>query len=230
MPDIYSRSGADAVFKSTPTLFTQSSTTPCRASLSFFWFISCWYCPTPIDLGSIFTSSARGSCSLLAIDAALLCPTSNSGNSSVASLLAEYTEAPASLTIIYCTGFCISLIISAIICSDSRDAVPLPTDIRDILYLSTSAFTVFLVSSTLFCGAVGYTTVVSSTFPVLSTTASLQPVRNAGSHPSTFLPAIGGCIRSCSRFLPNTFIAPSSAFSVNSFRISRSTAGATSLL
>ena len=32
---------ADAVFKSTPTLFTLSSTTPLNASSSFFWFISC---------------------------------------------------------------------------------------------------------------------------------------------------------------------------------------------
>ena len=43
-----------------------------------------------MDLGSIFTSSARGSCTRLAIEAALLCPTSKLGNSSVASLLAEY--------------------------------------------------------------------------------------------------------------------------------------------
>ena len=32
---------ADAVFKSTPTLLTLSSTTPVSVSLSFFWFISC---------------------------------------------------------------------------------------------------------------------------------------------------------------------------------------------
>ena len=54
-----------------------------------------------MDFGSIFTSSASGSCSLLAMDAALLCPTSKFGNSSVASLLAEYTEAPASFTMMY---------------------------------------------------------------------------------------------------------------------------------
>ena len=29
-----------------------------------------------------------------------------------------------------------------------------------------------------------------------STTASLHPVRNAGSHPSTTWPVIGGCIKS----------------------------------
>ena len=72
-------------------------------------------------------------------------------------------------------------------------------------------------------------TFVSSTFPVASTTASLQPVRNAGSQPSTTFPAIGGCNKSCSKFLPNTLIAPSSAFSVRLLRISRSIAGAISL-
>ena len=37
---------------------------------------------------------------------------------------------------------------------------------------------------------------------------------------------IGGCMRSCSRFFPNTWIAPSSAFSVIRFLTSRSIAGA----
>jgi hypothetical protein len=36
IPDTYSRSGAEAVLRSTPTLFTQSSTTPDRVSDSFF--------------------------------------------------------------------------------------------------------------------------------------------------------------------------------------------------
>ena len=129
IPEIYESSGAEAVFKSTPTRLTQDSTTPERASLNFFWFISCWYCPTPIALGSIFTSSASGSCSRLAIEAALLCPTSNLGNSSLASLLAEYTDAPASLTITYCTFCGISFNSSTINCSDSREAVPFPREI-----------------------------------------------------------------------------------------------------
>ena len=225
-PEIYSSREADAVFKSTPTRFTQSSTTPCRVSLKFFWFMSCWYWPTPMDFGSILTSSANGSCSLLAIEAALRCPTSKFGNSSVASLLAEYTEAPASLTMTYCTCCGISLIRSTIIISDSRDAVPLPREIREMLYFLIRSFTTFLDSSTLFCGGVGKMTVVSSTFPVASTTASLQPVRNAGSQPSTTRPATGGCIRSCFKFLPNTLMAPASAVSVRELRISRSMAGA----
>ena len=87
---------------------------------------------TPMDCGSIFTSSASGSCSLLAMDAALLCPTSNFGNSSLASLLAEYTDAPASLTITYCTFSGISFNSSTINCSDSLDAVPFPSEINVI--------------------------------------------------------------------------------------------------
>ena len=179
-----------------------------------------------MDLGSIFTSSARGSCNLLAMDAALLCPTSKLGNSSVASLLAEYTEAPASLTITYCTGRSSSFNSSTITCSDSLEAVPFPTEIKSTLYFLISFFSSALDSSTLFCGAVGKITFVSSTFPVASTTASLQPVRNAGSQPKTTFPAIGGCNSSCSKFLPKTLIAPSSAFSVRSLRISLSIAGA----
>ena len=224
---MYDNSGAEAVFRSTPTLFTQSSTTPVRDSPSFFWFMSCWYCPTPMDLGSIFTSSASGSWSLLAMEAALLCPTSNFGNSSVASLLAEYTEAPASLTITYCTFSGISFKRSTMNCSDSREAVPFPREIRVILYFGmiffSRSFDALILAGVV--GAVGYMTVVPSTFPVASTTASLHPVRNAGSQPSTTCPVMGGCIRSWCRFFPNTSIAPSSAFSVSSFRISRSMAG-----
>ena len=179
-----------------------------------------------MDFGSIFTSSARGSCSLLAMETALLWPTSKLGNSSVASLLAEYTEAPASFTITYCTCSFNSFNSSTMICSDSLEAVPFPTEIKEMPYLQIRSFNIFFDSATLFWGAVGKMTTVSKTFPVLSTTASLQPVRNAGSQPNTTFPAIGGCMRSCSKFLPNTRIAPSCALSVSSLRISRSTEGA----
>ena len=99
IPDTYESNDGVAVFTSTPTLFTASSTTPVRLSDNFFWFTSCWYCPTPIAFGSIFTNSASGSWSLLAIDIAPLSETFISGYSSVASFDAEYTDAPASLTI-----------------------------------------------------------------------------------------------------------------------------------
>ena len=84
------------------------------------------------------------------MDTALLWPTSNAGNSSVASLLAEYTEAPASFTITYFTGSLISFNSSTITCSDSLEAVPFPTDIREMLYLWIISFKIFFDSSTLF--------------------------------------------------------------------------------
>ena len=84
----------------------------------------------------------------------------------MASLLALYTEAPASLTITYWTGLPASLMNSVMTCSDSLDAVPLPTLITETLYLFTRSFSTFLASRTLFCGAVGKITVVSRIRPV----------------------------------------------------------------
>ena len=37
---------------------------------NFVWSTSCWYCPTPIDFGSILTSSANGSVKRLPMDTA----------------------------------------------------------------------------------------------------------------------------------------------------------------
>ena len=76
--------GADAVLTSAPTAFTQSSTTASSFLASCDWLTSCWYCPTPMLLGSIFTSSASGSCSLRAIETAPRRLTSSSGNSAAA--------------------------------------------------------------------------------------------------------------------------------------------------
>ena len=100
MPAIYPSTLYDAVFKSIPTLLTLSSTTLPNTSLSLFWFTSCWYCPTPIDFGSIFTSSLIGSCILLAIETAPLNDTFISFSSSSPSFDAEYTDAPASFVIV----------------------------------------------------------------------------------------------------------------------------------
>src|SRR5260370_33849171 len=61
-PETRDSSGAEAVFRSTPTEFTQSSTTASSWRASSLWFTSCWYWPTPMLLGSILTSSASGSC------------------------------------------------------------------------------------------------------------------------------------------------------------------------
>ena len=66
---------------------SRSPRPPRRAArASFVWLTSCWYWPTPIDFGSIFTSSASGSCSRRAIDTAPRRLTSRSGNSRDAEL------------------------------------------------------------------------------------------------------------------------------------------------
>ena len=80
-PDTRDKSGADAVFRSTPTEFTQSSTTAPSVRASSAWLTSCWYWPTPMLFGSILTSSASGSCSRRAIDTAPRRLTSRSGSS-----------------------------------------------------------------------------------------------------------------------------------------------------
>jgi hypothetical protein len=80
-PETRVSSGTEAVLTSTPTAFTQSSTTASSARASCVWLTSCWYWPTPIDLGSILTSSASGSCRRRAIETAPRRLTSTSGNS-----------------------------------------------------------------------------------------------------------------------------------------------------
>ncbi len=138
-PDTRASSGADAVFTSTPTAFTQSSTTASSERASWVWDTSCWYWPTPIDFGSIFTSSASGSCRRRAIETAPRSDTSSSGSSREANSEAEYTEAPASDTTILVSlssGRC--LIRSWASLSVSREAVPLPIEIRDTLCFAAS--------------------------------------------------------------------------------------------
>ena len=51
MPETRASSGAEAVFASTPTAFTQSSTTASSERDSLNSLRSCWYWPTPIDFG-----------------------------------------------------------------------------------------------------------------------------------------------------------------------------------
>ncbi len=81
IPDTRESSGAEAVLTSTPTPFTQSSTTASSERDSFTSDRSCWYWPTPMDFGSIFTSSASGSCSRRAMETAPRSDTSSSGSS-----------------------------------------------------------------------------------------------------------------------------------------------------
>ena len=79
--DMRANSGTEAVLASTPTALTQSSTTASSERDSLVSLISCWYWPTPMDFGSILTSSASGSCSRRAIDTAPRKETSSSGSS-----------------------------------------------------------------------------------------------------------------------------------------------------
>lgn len=89
MPETRVSSGTLAVFRSTPTPLTQSSTTASSERESFPSARSCWYWPTPIDFGSIFTSSASGSCSRRAMETAPRSETSSSGSSAAAYAEAE---------------------------------------------------------------------------------------------------------------------------------------------
>ena len=114
---------------------------------------------------------------------------------------------------------------SAINISDSLDAVPLPMAMAVTPWRRIMAVRVLRASSFRLCGGVGYTTPVSSTLPVSSTTAILQPVRYAGSKPIVTRFRSGGCISSGWRFCPKARMAASSAASVSSPRISRSADG-----
>ncbi len=109
--------------------------------------------------------------------------------------------------------------------SVSREAVPLPIATALTLCSWTSPLTILSASSRRSCGGCGYMTAVASSLPVGSTTAIFDPVRKPGSMPNTVLPPTGDCIRRFRRFLANTPVAWSSAFSVSALRVSRSIAG-----
>ena len=126
MPDTYPSRLALAVFTSTPTWLTTSSTTWPRVRESSAWSRSCWYWPTPMDWGGILTSSASGSCRRRPRLMAPRTVTSRSGYSWLASSEAEYTDAPASLTMVYRSSGACSAMNSETTSSVSRLAVPLP--------------------------------------------------------------------------------------------------------
>ena len=81
IPETRRSSGTEAVLTSTPTAFTQSSTTASSDRGERDSGRSCWYWPTPMDFGSILTSSASGSCRRRAMDTAPRSDTSRSGSS-----------------------------------------------------------------------------------------------------------------------------------------------------
>ena len=143
------------MFTSTPTAFTTSSTFSSSFSFRNFWSTSCWYCPTPIALGSIFVSSANGSWTLWAILIAPLIVTSRSGYSSWANLEAEYTEAQASEVMMYWVFRSFFLIKSATTFSDSLLAVQFPITISWIQNFFTNSNSVFSASAIFFWGSVG---------------------------------------------------------------------------
>ena len=88
-----------------------------------------------------------------------------------------------------------------------------------------SASTFCSDSSVLFCGGVGNILSVARTLPFSSITASLQPVRYAGSSPKIILPLSGGCNKRGFKLTSNIFIACSLAFSVRSLLTSLATDG-----
>ena len=163
----------------TPTLLTVLLTTKSKLSANFFCDTSCWYNPTPIPSGGIFTSSASGSCNLLPILTALLFSTAKSGNSSIAIFDALYIDAPASDTITYLHDKLYFLIISETNFSLSLEAVPFPIAIISTLYLSIKFLTINSACrvslSWLLLWINGLITTESKYFPVLSITANLQP-------------------------------------------------------
>ncbi len=156
MPETRESSGAEAVLTSTPTPFTQSSTTASSERDSFTSDRSCWYWPTPIDLGSIFTNSARGSWSRRAMETAPRNDTSMSGSSCEANADAEYTDAPASdtITLVRFNSGCLVMSSPASL-SVSRDAVPLPIAIRSTECCAESRASLPRASSHLLAGTCG---------------------------------------------------------------------------
>ena len=158
-PATRSSSGAEAVFTSTPTEFTASSTTASSVCASAVWFTSCWYWPTPMDFGSTFTNSASGSCKRRAMDTAERSETSISGNSSAAIALAEYTDAPDSDTTTgvgrFPPAWAMRSATSPASFSDSRDAVPLPTAISSTPCSAASDASSAREASQRFCGWCG---------------------------------------------------------------------------
>ena len=172
-------------------------------------------------MGSIFTNSARGSCKRLAIDTAPRKDTSIPGSSSEASSDAEYTDAPASEIMIFCTPKSgLAFIISATSLSVSREPVPLPILIKLTLNCLQIVIKVRNDLSHAFCGGCGKIVPVCNTLPVASTMAILTPVRIPGSRPIVTLAPAGAAISKSCKFLANTLIASASAFSRNALNSS----------
>ena len=209
----------------TPTEFTQLSTVWSRLFFSFAWSTSCWYWPTPMLFGSIFTSSASGSMSLRPIDTAPRTVTSLSGNSSRATLDAEYTEAPSSLTlyILMLSDSPADLMKASV----SRPAVPLPMAMASGWYCFTMSLTRVSASLRRLAGGWGNIASWCSRLPWASRHTTLHPVLKPGSIPITRFGPKGAASSSWRRFIANTLMASSSACSFEIAANSVSMAGFT---
>ena len=214
MPDTRRSSGADAVLTSTPTAFTQSSTTASSERDRAVPAMSCWYWPTPIDLGSILTSSASGSCRRRAIDTAPRSDTSSSGSSAEACSEAEYTDAPASDTTAAVSPRSGSRAMrSRTSAWVSREAVPLPMATSSTPCSRASSPRRVREVSHCRRGTCGWTVSVATTLPVPSITATFTPVRRPGSRPMVGRAPAGAASNRSRRLPANTSTAPSSATS-----------------
>mmetsp|Transcript_23751 Transcript_23751/g.49733 ORF Transcript_23751/g.49733 Transcript_23751/m.49733 type:complete len:526 (-) Transcript_23751:810-2387(-) len=218
------RSATDAVLMSTPTSQTQLCTTLASSDSSSLALTSCWYMPTPIAFGSILTSSARGSSSLRAMEAAPRAPTSRCASSAL-SLAAETesTDAPDSLTTLRrtCDSSETPLSVSHTNCCVSREAVPLPIATTVQPNATSSSRSRRRAASRSPCGGCGKSTQLSRTRPAASSATSLQPERKPGSIPAMAVPRSGRCSRSWRRLREKTEMAASSACAVSRLRTAR---------
>mmetsp|Transcript_21698 Transcript_21698/g.53582 ORF Transcript_21698/g.53582 Transcript_21698/m.53582 type:complete len:353 (+) Transcript_21698:801-1859(+) len=259
-PGTRDRRGTLAVLRLTPAAATADSTTAPSSAASSLSLTSCWYRPTPSDCGSIFTSSAIGSCSRRAMDTAPRRDTSTPGSSATASSEALYTDAPASLTTLHPTlvvcdavagvaavawvagagaaGAVVIVLVrekvAATSCSASRVPTPSPMATARAPWRSQNArsFAPASLPASPPPPCPGRcTTDVSTSAPVASTAASLHPVRYAGSSPTTTAAGrMGGANNRERRFAPKSITARLSPSSRSFARASRSTAGRSSRL
>ncbi len=116
----------------------------------------------------------------------------------------------------------ISLIRSAASLSVSRLAVPLPIAIKLTPCFSHSLPRMCKEPSQSLRGSCGNTVAVSTNLPVVSTTATLTPVRMPGSSPSTTRGPAGAASSKSRRLSANTLIATFSASSLSRVNRSRS--------
>ena len=128
------------------------------------------------------------------------------------------TPSPASFVIVHCTFSGISFSSSTIwYISDSREAVPFPRNQSNSVFLDKFLHCFFCLCNFLRCCRrcrINNRCACLKLFPVSSTTASLRACAECRIRAKyDFICNRSCCINNCSKFLPKTVIAPSSAFS-----------------